>query len=170
MTRVAEVNLVDNDDGCKEELAEVVEDVDQFLKLWIGRLRSTLEQCRTIIDRESELQKQIDEFEGTRRRWNQQRQDEIEEIHQQAEQLREAWQRLEEEQRVILQQRGNGHHQPMVSEPVNMNRENSKTQVEIGRSDAVERANNSSISGASMSRDMAVQEFYQLRRELGFQS
>ncbi|WP_164101961.1 hypothetical protein [Candidatus Laterigemmans baculatus] len=91
------------------ELGRIAADVEAFLELWVGRLEKVLGQIASgSTDEQTQqerlvLQQRMAEFELARRHWNEERRRDVQQIQETTEQLSAAWERLEEEQRRVLQ-------------------------------------------------------------------
>lgn len=151
------------------ELSQIATDVEAFLGLWVARFERLLDEYTNSSEGDASLQQRIAEFEVVQRRWNEQRQQEVQTIQETTEQLSAAWERLEDEQRRILQtqetlpQRGIERDSAALAKPnaIPTNASPPKAAEAHGAGDL------ESEEAASVSRDRAVRQFEKLRRQMG---
>ncbi len=90
-------------DQIVDALQTIVSDVDAFLSNWFRRLDQCVESCPSGATPDAILQRRIEDFQNEKTRWEAQRNSDERHIQEQAQQLTEAWLRLEDEQRKFLQ-------------------------------------------------------------------
>lgn len=153
-----------------DSLSEVATGIEAFLGRWVSRLEGLLDHYGNTSQHEAILERRIAQFDEEQRRWNEHRQQEMQQIQETAEQLSAAWERLEDEQRRVLQARE--ALQPDVRE-----RDPAPSVKPVAAADPASRpsvvdatpAGNPMPGGAtSTSREVAVRQFQQLRRQMGF--
>jgi hypothetical protein len=81
----------------------IVADVNRFLIDWIDRFEKCASEAAGSQQPDEMLKRQIQEFESCHASWEVQRQTEQASLEETAQQLTEAWLRLEDEQRALLQ-------------------------------------------------------------------
>lgn len=90
-----------------DAIQDVVEDVDQYVLEWFKRLNDGLAvadaPAAAMTDRE--LRARIKDFREEKRQWEAKREVEQHELQEKMRQLTDAWLRLEDEQRLLLQRR-----------------------------------------------------------------
>lgn len=139
------------------ELGQIAAEVEAFLEMWVARLEHVLGHYEHGSADDAKLQERIAEFELARRRWNEERRRDVEQIQETTEQLSAAWERLEEEQRQILHtQSPSLPRAPQREAPKIANAPEVPSPAELQSSDA-----------ASAARDRAVRQFQKLRRQIG---
>jgi hypothetical protein len=84
-------------------IQRIVADVNRFLIDWIERFEKCASEAAGSQQPDEMLKLQIQEFESCHASWEVQRQAEQASLEQTAQQLTEAWLRLEDEQRALLQ-------------------------------------------------------------------
>lgn len=160
-------------------LQEVVGDIESFLSQWLRKAQTELESAE-IGSGGAALRKRLHDFQEEKKQWDAKRRHELTEIEQKANQLAEAWLRLEIEQRQILQsqdkprsnrreltppptptldcpQAENDWHAPSAPSP----EPNRRTTNSIDQSQP-------SQPSAMRSLGDAVRQFEQLKREIAF--
>lgn len=160
-----------------DALQTLVSDVDGFLSCWFQRLDQCVQESEPRTAGDAALKKRYSEFQNEKVRWERQREVEQQQIREQAEQLTDAWLRLEEEQRRFLQlksgQRAAGPERESggrVNLAVDQDR---STTSEVGSAGAAstpahdvpsQRRLGSTLSSPAC--DTAIRQFQQLRREI----
>lgn len=152
-----------------DSLSQIATEVEAFLAQWMSRLEELLDHYGDPSKDDVLHQRRVAEFEREQRRWHEHRQQEMQQIQATMEQLTAAWERLEDEQRRVLQ-----------AQETLQQRARERGPAVIAKADAAEMPVSSSaapdadISGnvrsgnaATMSRDLAVRQFQQLRRQMG---
>jgi hypothetical protein len=134
--------------------------VEDFLLRQVDRVELTIEQCQEILARETDLKELWKRIEHDRGRLEQDRQEDLMLIEQEAMRLVQAWLKLESEQR----------HESSVSGPVI---------ASVARTPGPGSDSASGVAGQEQlasypdadrgyqTREMAVRQFQQLRREIG---
>lgn len=150
-------------------LPQIARDIETFFDNWSPRMQQLLDRCRDLAEREEEVRQAEEGLKEQRRAWDAQRQREDEEINETVQQLTDAWLRLESEQRALLraqeslQQRGQNQDAALRTLTQREGR------IIVQRSAASEAPSSGAQSAeepASLSRQMAVQQFERLKREL----
>ena len=86
-----------------ESLHDVISDIDSFMFDWQQRFNRCADQMKPSHKPDDQLRRQIKEFQAQQRQWESQRKAEQEQLEANANQLTDAWLRLEAEQRALLQ-------------------------------------------------------------------
>ncbi len=164
-------------------LQAMVADVDGFLSSWLQRIDNSLALANLSPEADEQIRRRISQFQQEKQKWETKRNSEAQQIREQAEQLTEAWLRLEAEQRKFLQQTD-----PQVSsatirtpppkrENTNANR-TPLTTAQRATDDNVrtdggnpcptdhQNMDHSSQERVNHSREIAVRQFQRLRREI----
>ena len=153
-----------------DDARQVVDDVESYLVGWMARLQRVLDQCHSIAQREAQLIDRTAAIEQQHQQWQAQRQQEMQQIHQGAEQLSAAWQRLESEQRQWLSARETPQLPPAVAQrSANVPPDPAASNVGVtsGNPGSAPAAAEDRQPPEGMSRESAVRQFEQLRREVG---
>lgn len=90
-----------------DAIQDVVDDVDQYVLEWFKRLNDGLvvADAPAAATTDRELRTRIKEFREEKRQWEAKREVEQHELQEKMRQLTDAWLRLEDEQRLLLQRR-----------------------------------------------------------------
>jgi chromosome segregation ATPase len=86
-----------------DALQDVITDIDQFMFDWMRRFDRCAQQTAATEKPNEQLRQRIKEFQAHQRQWESQRQAEQDQLTANANQLTDAWLRLEAEQRALLQ-------------------------------------------------------------------
>lgn len=152
------------------DLSAIADEIESYVGLWLSRLEEVLEGCVVDSPTDTAIDARIAEFEEERRRWNLQRQQEMQQMQETAQQLTAAWARLENEQRRLLQaqetlQSPAAGQSPGASAKANTLRAGTPTAGPVHAQPSGESP--SGGEGGAVSRELAVRQFQQLRRQMG---
>jgi len=100
-----------------ESLQEVISDIDRFMVDWMQRANRCADQLHPERKPDEQLRLQVKEFLTQQRQWESQQKAEQEQLAANAEQLTEAWLRLEAEQRALLQAGNQALPLPVPNQP-----------------------------------------------------
>lgn len=151
-------------------LGEIAAEIETFLGRWISRLEGVLAQYGDSATGDRTLATQIAEFEEEQRRWNEYRQQEMQQMQETADQLTAAWERLENEQRRLLEAQENLHQRNWERDLA------APAQPGAARTPATQSGATGAKSfgdpepsgdAAPLTHDLAVRQFQQLRRQIG---
>lgn len=151
-------------------LSAIADEIEAYLKLWLSRLEDLLEHSGDCSSGDAALEARVANFEEEQRRWKLHRQQEMQQMQETAEQLTAAWARLENEQRRLLQAQE-------ASQPRTARRSpEAPANLSAGRATAPPAGTalaqppgetESGGDAAALSRELAVRQFQQLRRQMG---
>ncbi|MGI9471965.1 MAG: hypothetical protein ACR2NZ_10555 [Rubripirellula sp.] len=88
-----------------DAIQDVVDDVDEYVLEWFKRLNDGLVNDGSSTTSDRDLRARIREFREEKRQWEAKREVQQLELQEKMRQLTDAWLRLEDEQRVLLQRR-----------------------------------------------------------------
>lgn len=100
-----------------ERLHGLSQKIASFIELQFQRLEQTLRQCQHATELETQAQQRMHDVESRQRQWEEKRKAEMLKLTQEQQQLAEAWQKLESEQRDFASQRD---AMQVSGQPVNM--------------------------------------------------
>ncbi len=161
-----------------DALQTIVSDADAFLSNWFRRLEQCVESCDPRTTPEAILQKRLDDFQNEKNLWEAKRKSDERAIQEKAEQLTEAWLRLEQEQRRFLQMNDPQRHAGSERGSTNGVASRPAQEDSPAASDVEAAFAEPSPSGDARpthqpesfpnapARDSAVRQFQQLRREI----
>ena len=166
-----------------EALDDVISDIDRFLSLWFKRLSHNADSFQAAAKPDERLRRRMQDFEQEKLRWKAKRHSEQRRIQEKAEQLTEAWLRLEAEQRRFLQIKdahpGSGGSRAVAIDTTSRDPavgpdtktvtalvENERTASSQNCVAESQTTTHRSPVRTGRSREVAVQQFQQLRREI----
>jgi hypothetical protein len=160
-------------DQIVDALQTIVSDVDAFVSNWFRRLDQCVESCQPGTTPDAILQKRIQDFQNDKTRWEAQRKSDERQIQEQAQQLTEAWLRLEDEQRKFLQMKdpqrpvGNGLG-PLAKPLFDLADGSHANDVEPTKNEPSTASSTKPAESflRTRARDSAIRQFQQLRREI----
>ncbi len=167
-----------------DALQDVISDVEAFLSDLFHRLDHNIAVSDTVAEPDERLRQRIEEFQYEKSQWEAKRKCDAEQFREKADQLTDAWLRLEAEQRKILQMKephaAASRERLPASDSAHRDSVGVATAVSAG-SDAVaaepvlggdqyaidqQPVKHSPVSHVSRSREAAVRQFQRLRREI----
>lgn len=154
-------------------LHRVVCDVETFMSDWLRRAQCELAASDPIAGKET-LRRGFQGLQAEKRQWEAKRQCELQAIEHKANQLTEAWLKLEAEQRELSKPKDKQHRsrRPETAEPTQVIVHDLGPQSAEPPSQPTRRTTNSieaakrSHSGSMRSMNDSVRQFQQLRREI----
>lgn len=138
-------------------LSAIADEIEAYLGQWLSRLEGVLEQYGDGSTDDGALEARMAEFEEEKRSWNLHRQQEMQQMQETAEQLTAAWARLENEQRRLLQ----------AQESLQVRATTASNSTDDAARVSSPAEPTSGEDAASVSRELAVRQFQQLRRQMG---
>jgi hypothetical protein len=166
-----------------DALEEVISDIDGFLSQWFQRLSHNADAFHTSAKPDERLRRRVQDLEQDKLRWKANQHSEEQRIHERAEQLTEAWLRLEGEQRRFLQIKdahpsSGGHRAPAIDIASRdaVEGPDAKTDTGLAQNERIIGGEHCVIqsrtpthcqpAAVNQSREVSVQQFQQLRREI----
>ena len=155
------------EDEIFDALQDVISDVDTFMAGWCKRFDQVVSSCASPAAVEANpadanLHDRIKDFQQEQAKWEAKRKLEAERIQEQADQLTEAWLRLETEQRRFLQMK---ESHPLATperrtDAVEQTRDRDRSAIDQ------QSTRRSVTPNANPLREAAVRQFQRLRREI----
>ena len=90
-------------------LDKIVSSIENFLSNQVSKLEQALADCEQAVENDRIVQEILDRHEREKEAWEQARQMELERLNAAGEELARAWEKLEEERRNWLENRGSGN-------------------------------------------------------------
>ena len=89
--------------GNADELRQIAADIETYLGKWVVRSRRVIEHGLRSTTSDVAMSTQVQKFEELKRKWETQRQREMDQIAEKSDELTAAWLKLESEQRQFVQ-------------------------------------------------------------------
>ncbi|MCH7727683.1 MAG: hypothetical protein IH991_14550 [Planctomycetes bacterium] len=142
-----------------QQLLTIIEQLQSFVDAQLARFDRVFDDCQVTLELESALNEQVAVIEVEKTYREQQRDEIVEQLRQESDQLAEAWTRLESKERQLLAREATLQSSGPQEFPTNGN----EPTADPPSSDPLSRSEN---TVKPQSRQAAVQQFQQLSREI----
>jgi len=158
-----------------ESLEQITAELENFLVHWVNRVKLAVGQNPDSPDRYQIMRQLTAEFEAQRRQWSETQKQEAMELEEQAKQLSDAWLRLESERRTEMQstqvvQRRVSSQPSSTPPPAETPLQSSPKMSRNATASPKPISSLSNQSSPSLTRQMAIRQLEQLKREVGNQT